>query len=231
MNNSTSTAMSDATDSHTDSHSSADPELTEEFLAAEHRLFASERHGLRQLERLYSLITNPNLLRFLKTITTEPLMCRALIADAHDDSYIDRMERAARAALAHRETRTREQEALFVAALVARLQERILSCREVLGIEDLPDCQRRCESFLNAALIRLKTDDPVQARTVFNALGFVLLEQIDDLYSARLEQIVAYGWSQAPGKDDLEAAGNSSSAWIDIVIHSCDESGRCLMIF
>lgn len=194
--------MSNPTSSPTmafDSDQASDAHLdpTPDFLSIERRRFASDRHGLRQLGRVLDLITTRSLVKFTEMITGDPLLRQILIADTYQDSYVGRMERAAQAALAHAETRSHEHEALFAAALVAHLPERIRSYGLASGTQEVPGWLRRCDYFMNSALTRLHSSDAAQSVIVFGALGVTLPKNVNDLHSSRLERIVRQAWMQA----------------------------------
>ena len=199
------------------------PTPNHDVLQAERRQFASDRSSLRQLGLTLDRLTTRSLRKFAELITGDPLLRQVLIYRTPENSYAALMARAGHGAASHPAVRPHEQEALYAAALVARIPDWIalhgVRCRSgLLDLPDLPDSPdspalsallRRCNYFFNSALMRLHTSDPRSAPVVFSALGVTHPSQVDHLHSDRLAAIVRQAWQEVWPAAQLSSESNA----------------------
>ena len=196
------------------------PTPNHDVLQAERRQFASDRSSLRQLGLTLDRLATRSVRKFVELITGDPLLRQVLICRTPENSYAALMARAGHGAASHPAVRPHEQEALYAAALVARIPDWIalhgVRCRSGLpDSPDLPDSPalsallRRCDYFINSALLRLHTSDPRSAAVVFSALSVTHPSQVDHLHSDRLAAIVRQAWQEVWPAAQLSAESNA----------------------
>ena len=193
------------------------PTPSHDVLQAERRQFASDRSSIRQLGLTLDRLATRSLRKFAELITGDPLLRQVLIYRTPENSYAALMARAGHGAASHLAVRPHEQEALYAAALVARIPDWIalhgVRCRSGLlnlpESTDLPALLRRCDYFFNSALLRLHTSDPRSAAVVFSALGVTHPSQVNHLHSDRLAAIVRQAWQEVWPAAQLSAESNA----------------------
>ena len=177
--------------------------MHEGFASSERSLLGADRIGNRMLGLALESIRCRSLRQFIDTLAGDPPLRQVLISRHGDCFHASLMQQAATVATRHRLIRAPELDAVYAAALIARLPDMVRVYAAEYGpapVEPALEAPllallvRRCDFFIHAALRRLRITDPAQAAVVFDALGWSEPARLDDLHSDRLASIVREAW-------------------------------------
>ena len=177
-------------------------------LLPESERLGRDRFGGRLLQMTLARVPATSLRQFLDQITGDPALRQIVIARHSGSFNVAMMGRAAYRAMGNAQVHAHEKNAVFTAALIARLGDMAHAwVRQGVNPEagswsspgSAPELQRRWQYFLRSAWRGLQSSDPHNAELVGQALGLAAPEAVDDLHGAgaRLQTAVSLGWTQA----------------------------------
>jgi hypothetical protein len=195
-------------------------------LLPESERLGRDRLGGRLLHMTLARVQTSSLRQFLHQITGDPLLRQIVIARHSGCFNVAMMGRAAHRAMANAQVHAHEKNAVFTAALIARLgdmahawvQQGVPSgAWNWTGPGSAPELQRRWQYFLGSAWRGLQSSDPQNAALVGQALGLAAPEGADDLHGAgaRLQTAVSLGWTQACSRSHGYRLARAQSAGFD----------------
>lgn len=165
---------------------------------AELQRFSRDRFGSRLLLMTMDQLSIPSLRQFLHQMTGDPVIAQLVIAQQAGVYNVCLMRRSARRAAGSTAVHPDEKDAVFAAALVARLgdlAEALARQRTGLAVS-LPELHRRCRYLLGVALRRLEAEDAPNACVIRLALGCPMPDEGRAADSARLQTVVALAWAE-----------------------------------
>lgn len=177
-------------------------------LLPESERLGRDRLGGRLLHMTLARVQTSSLRQFLDQMMGDPLLRQIVIARHSGSFNVAMMGRAAYRAMGNAQVHAHEKNAVFTAALIARLGDMAHAwVRQGVNPEagswsspgSAPELQRRWQYFLRSAWRGLQSSDPHNAELVGQALGLAAPEAVDDLHGAgaRLQTAVSLGWTQA----------------------------------
>jgi hypothetical protein len=160
--------------------------------------FSRDRFGSRLLLMAMDQLSTSSLRQFLHQVTGDPLIAQLVIAQQAGVYNVCLMRRSARRAAGSTSVHPDEKDAVFAAALVARLGDLAEAlARQGAGLSvPLPELHRRWRYLLGVALRRLAAEDAPNACVVRLALGCPMPDEGRAADSARLQTVVALAWAE-----------------------------------
>ena len=173
--------------------------------------YTIDAHGRAQLNRAIVRVRTSSLRQFLLELLADIELRKRLLLRGADHDPVALMSMAADHARANPQIALREKEALYTAALVARVPDLLWESACLLespNLLDGPQLVIRLGTALRSALNQLETRDPPNGWLVRNAVGLGVREDQNDpkaWHAARLQAVVALAWSQAGAARCTEA--------------------------
>ena len=195
-------------------------------LLPESERLGRDRFGGRLLHMTLARVQTRTLRQFLNQIMGDPLLRQIVIARHSGSFNVAMMGRAAYRAMGNAQVHAHEKNAVFTAALIARLGDMAHAWVQQgvhpgagnwPGPGSGPELQRRWQYFLSCAWRGLQSSDPQNAALVGQALGLAASEAADDLHGAgaRLQTAVSLGWTQACSRSHGYRLARAQSAGFD----------------